>query len=189
MTDKQKEAIEFFKNDIEKRKQGKNYFVDYEKVMIYEETALNLIQTQQAEIEHQKEKRENQKKELSILNEKQKEFNKLRNTVNSYKGQFKRQQAEIDLLKDFKEIAESKVTDLNPIGLARTNQLLSRQCHKLQEESEKKDKIIDEMATYIVTLDIEEDICEKTKNEHCDKMNFGECEDCIKQYFERKVEG
>ena len=53
-------------------------------------------------------------------------------------------------------------------------------------ECEKKDKIIDEMATYIVTLDIEEDICEKTKNEHCDKMNFGECEDCIKQYFERK---
>ena len=42
-------------------------------------------------------------------------FNKLRNTVNSYKGQFKRQQAEIDSLKDFKEIAESKVTDLNPI--------------------------------------------------------------------------
>lgn len=60
------------------------------------ETVLNLIQTQQAEIEHQKEKRENQKKELSILNEKQKEFNKLRNTVNSYKGQFKRQQAEIE---------------------------------------------------------------------------------------------
>ena len=51
----------------------------------------------------------------------------------------KTQQAEIDSLKDFKEIAESKVTDLNPIGLARTNQLLSRQCHKLQEESEKKD--------------------------------------------------
>lgn len=57
--------------------------------------SLKVIQAQQAEIEHQKEKRENQKKELSILNEKQKEFNKLRNTVNSYRGQFKRQQAEI----------------------------------------------------------------------------------------------
>ena len=53
---------------------------------------------------------------------------------------------------------------------------------------EKKDKIIDEMVTYIATLDIEEDICEKTKNEHCDQMNFGEYEDCIKQYFERRVE-
>ena len=55
------------------------------------------------------------------------------------------------------------------------------------ETIEKKDKIIDEMAGYIATLDIEEDICSKTENEHCDKMNFGECEDCIKQYFESKV--
>lgn len=61
------------------------------------------------------------------------------------------QQAEIDSLKDFKEIAESKVTDLNPIGLARTNQLLSRQCHKLQEENEKKDKIIDLMSEQLTT--------------------------------------
>ena len=61
---------------------------------------LNLIEKQQKEIEHQKEKRENQKKELAILNEKQKEFNKLVNTVNSYKGQFKRQQKEIEELKE-----------------------------------------------------------------------------------------
>lgn len=59
---------------------------------------------------------------------------------------------------------------------------------QIQEENKQKDKIIDEMAEYIVTLDIEEDICSKTENEHCDKMNFGECEDCIKQYFEKKVQ-
>ena len=59
-----------------------------------------IIEKQQKEIEHQKEKRENQKKELAILNEKQKEFNKLVNTVNSYKGQFKRQQKEIEELKE-----------------------------------------------------------------------------------------
>ncbi len=35
--------------------------------------------------------------------------------------------------------------------------------------------------------DIEEDICSKTENEHCDQMGFGVCENCIKQYFERKV--
>lgn len=148
------------------------------------ETVLNLLQTQQAEIEHQKEKRENQKKELAILNEKQKEFNKLRNTVNSYKGQFKRQQAEIDSLKDFKEIAESKITDLNPIGLARTNQLLSRQCHKLQEESEKKDKIIDEMANSFAE--------EGFYSEHCQTLIDNDicpddCNKCVKQYFERKA--
>lgn len=67
-------------------------------------------------------------------------------------------------------------------------QEVEKENQKLKTELKKKDKIIDEMATYIVTLDIEEDICEKTKNEHCDKMNFGECKDCIKQYFEKKVE-
>lgn len=48
----------------------------------------------------------------------------------------------------------------------------------------KQSNTINKMAVYIATLDIEEDICEKTKNEHCDKMNFGECEDCIIKYFE-----
>lgn len=78
------------------------------------------------------------------------------------------QQAEIDSLKDFKEIAESKVTDLNPIGLARTNQLLSRQCHKLQEENEKKDKIIDLMSEQLTTP-----IHSK---------------EWVKEYYERKIE-
>ena len=58
-----------------------------------------------------------------------------------------------------------------------------------QAEIEKKDKIIDEMATYIATLDIEEDICVKVGKENgCDQMAYGECEECIKKYFERKVE-
>lgn len=88
------------------------------------------------------------------------------------------QQAEIDSLKDFKEIAESKVTDLTPIGLARTNQLLSRQCHKLQEENEKKDKMIDEMAKWL--------------NEDDTSFGYGKLKEVntpkkIKQYFERKV--
>lgn len=37
---------------------------------------------------------ENQKAELAILNEKQKDFNKLQNTLSSYKGQFRRQEKE-----------------------------------------------------------------------------------------------
>ncbi len=60
---------------------------------------LPVIEKQSKEIEHQKEKRANQKKELAILNAKQIEFNKLVNTVNSYKGQFKRQEKEIEELK------------------------------------------------------------------------------------------
>ena len=53
---------------------------------------LDLYNKEKKEIEHQKEKMENQKKELAVLNAKQVEFNKLLNTVKSYKGQFKRQQ-------------------------------------------------------------------------------------------------
>ena len=52
----------------------------------------------------------------------------------------------------------------------------------------KQNKQIDLMADYIATLDIEEDICANVENDNCDKMNFGECEDCIKKFFERKSE-
>lgn len=61
---------------------------------------IDMFEKQSKEIEHQKEKRENQKQELAILNAKQIKFNKLVNTVNSYKGQFKRQQKEIEELKE-----------------------------------------------------------------------------------------
>ena len=61
---------------------------------------IEIIEKQQKEIEHQKEKRENQKTELAILNAKQIEFNKLVNTVKSYKGQVKKQQKEIEELKE-----------------------------------------------------------------------------------------
>ena len=64
---------------------------------------IEIIEKQSKEIEHQKEKRANQKKELAILNAKQIEFNKLVNTVNSYKGQFKRQEKEIEELKEINE--------------------------------------------------------------------------------------
>ena len=93
MTDK--EAIDNLKNYIECLMEDYGYYKDIVEFRDSVEHLEKSLQTQQAEIEHQKEKRENQKTELSILNEKQKEFNKLRNTVNSYKGQFKRQQAEI----------------------------------------------------------------------------------------------
>lgn len=59
-----------------------------------------------------------------------------------------------------------------------------------QEENKKKDKIIDLMAEYIASLDIEEDICVKTGKDlnKCDSMALGECENCIKQYFKSKEE-
>ena len=59
------------------------------------------------ENEHKTEKIENQKAELAILNNKQKDFNKLQNTLKSYKGQFRRQEKENEkinsLIKKLKE--------------------------------------------------------------------------------------
>lgn len=111
-------------------------------------------------------------------------------TIETVLNLIEKQSKELETLKDFKEIAENKVTDLNPIGLARVNQLLSRQCHNLQEEIEKKDKIIDLMAEYIASLDTDEEIC---KNIDCDdntNIDTGEidCANCIKEYFKKKVE-
>ena len=56
---------------------------------------------------------------------------------------------------------------------------------KADKENIQLKKQINLMAEYIATLDIEEDICKNIKNDNCDKMNFGECEYCIKQYFEK----
>lgn len=84
---------------------------------------LNLITKLQKEIEHQIEKRNNQKAELAILNEKQKEMNKLINTVSSYKGMFKKEQKE-NMIKD-KEIEQLKEENekLNKMidGINKTN--------------------------------------------------------------------
>lgn len=56
-------------------------------------------------------------------------------------------------------------------------------------ELEKKDKMIDLMAEYISDLDIDEDICKKQSDNNCDDINREvECKECIKQYFERKLE-
>ena len=52
-------------------------------------------------------------------------------------------------------------------------------------EIQKKDKMIDLMAEYISDLDI----CKKQSDNNCDDINREvECKECIKQYFERKVE-
>lgn len=159
MTKEQEEAIGKLEH-VNRYYDCNNYYSRYELDCI--ETVLNMLKEKDKEIEHQIEKRNNQKAELAILNEKQKEMNKLINTVKSYKGQMK---------KETKRIKS-----------------LEKEAQIYFEENIKKDKMIDLMAGYIATLDIEEDICSKIENEHCDKMNFEECEECIKQYFKSKAE-
>ena len=74
------------------KKEGIENFVVTKKEYI--ETVLSMLKEKDAKIEHLEEKRNNQKAELTILNEKQKEMNKLINTVSSYKGMFKKLQKE-----------------------------------------------------------------------------------------------
>lgn len=79
-----KELNELFKNthinNTKERKALEHILSDYKRVL--------------KENEHKTEKIENQKAELAILNEKQKDLNKLQNTLSSYKGQFRRQEKE-----------------------------------------------------------------------------------------------
>ncbi len=90
-------------------------------------------------------------------------------------------------------LLKEKGTEINKYK--RKNKELSNQLLKIYKEQdnynariEKKDKVIDLMAKYIADID-NEDICFEIENKYCDKnMDYGECEDCIKQYFERKVE-
>lgn len=52
---------------------------------------------------------------------------------------------------------------------------------------QKQNKIIDAMCQYIASLDNEETICCKTKRyNNCDPMSLGECEQCIREYFEKE---
>ena len=62
-------------------------------------------------------------------------------------------------------------------------------CYRWVKELDKKDKQIDLMAEYISKRDVEEDICMKNKTnpDWCNE-DYTNCQDCIKQYFERKVE-
>lgn len=106
-------------------------------------------------------------------------------------------------IEGFREVQEDIETVLNLLKekgteinkYKRKNKELSNQLLKIYKEQdnynariEKKDKVIDLMAKYIADID-NEDICFEIENKHCDKnMDYGECEDCIKQYFERKVE-
>lgn len=123
---------------------------------------LNMLKEKDKEIEHQIEKRNNQKAELAILNEKQKEMNKLINTVKSYKGQMK---------KETKRIKS-----------------LEKEAQKYFEENIKKDKIIDLMAEQLEGVPINKNIpnFEKPNLKECITI-FTNKED-LKQYYKSKAE-
>ena len=128
LSDEEKQAIDIIKNEIkafetvitamEKEIDDKDWLkkniLEIKEDILVRKTLLNLIEKQSKEIEHQIEKRANQRNELAILNVKQVEFNKLVNTVNSYKGQFKRQQKEIEELKEERKSYAEEYIHNNP---------------------------------------------------------------------------
>ena len=118
MTEEQ-EAIKILEYQINMKNEDVYTPINYEAI----ETVLSMLKEKDAKIENLEEKRNNQKAELAILNEKQKEMNKLTNTVSSYKGMFKRQQKE-NMIKD-KEIEQLKEENekLNKMidGINKTN--------------------------------------------------------------------
>lgn len=77
----------------------------------------------------------------------------------------------------------TKPEHANWIGIS--NQIAIR---NVLEELKKKDLIINEMAKFIAGLDIDELICKD--REHCTgDYEYETCEECIKEYFTKKVEG
>ena len=121
MLSEDEKAIQFYKRFIETEEQELKWMYkedeEYYRDSIEQKELLikgwrnisNLITKLQKEIERQKEKRENQKVELAILNEKQKEMNKLKNTVSSYHGMFKKQEKQIKELQKENEEKDKQI--------------------------------------------------------------------------------
>ena len=177
LSEEEKKAIkylEYMKNRLDFNKIGYVYAKEYI------QTVLNLITKLEKEVEHQKEKRENQKTELAILNEKQKEMNKLKNTVSLYCGMFRKQEREIRKLQ--KENEEKDKTIEKYIKIYK-----EYDCYRWVKELEKKDKQITELIKYINKNNyVDSEECQfqyDFKIKKC--IEKGNCEDCIKQYFEK----
>ena len=106
---------------------------------------------------------------LDMINDLQREKKSLTQTNKSYKGMIRKKDKEIE---KYKTLYSKALDDATTAG----------------HENIQLKKQIDLMAEYIAGLDIEEDICKNTERlDECDSMSLGECERCIKQYFERKA--
>jgi len=107
--DDSKDLINELNNHKDKDFIGRLYYKNkpIEKIL---EILLDLIDRLLKENERKTEKIENQKAELAILNEKQKDYNKLQNTIKSWKGQYKRLQKENNKLREYAKTNENELT-------------------------------------------------------------------------------
>lgn len=116
-------------------------------------------------------------------------FTKTKESIKTVLNMLKEKEAEIEKYK--KLLADNLAKELN--NSIKAKEKADTDLDDLDKgwkvELEKKDKMIDLMAEYISDLDIDEDICKKQSDNNCDDINREvECKECIKQYFERKVE-
>lgn len=119
----------------------------------------------------------------------------IKQNVKKLQGKIKEKDKEIEELKKVLDerfiyvagarTVYARLMSLDKEDIVKDDLALRNEIYQHIEDKEKKDKIINLMADYVATLDIGEDICANVGNDNCDKMNFGECEECIKQYFER----
>ena len=119
----------------------------------------------------------------------EKNFTKTKQSIETLLNMLKEKELEIEKYK--KLLADNLAKNLNDSIKAKekADTDLDDLNKGWQVELEKKDKMIDLMAEYISDLDIDEDICKKQSDNNCDDINREvECKECIKQYFERKVE-
>lgn len=105
-----------------------------------------------------------EKNVLSMLEEKDKQIDKLKKHNNDLLRKLRNRVKEVKKLKKYS--------------------LYKEEFSRLNKQLQNKDKIIEQMIYYIMNLDIDEDICKRV---NCN-TNSGEldCKDCIKQYFENK---
>lgn len=106
-----------------------------------------------------------EKNVLSMLEEKDKQIDKLKKHNNDLLRKLRNRVKEVKKLKKYS--------------------LYKEEFSRLNKQLQNKDKIIEQMIYYIMNLDIDEDICKRV---NCN-TNSGEldCKDCIEQYFENKA--
>lgn len=142
------------------------------------ETLLNMLTEKDAEIEKYKKKNKELSNQILILYKEQDDYNA---RIDKKNTELKKKDEELEMYKDIKEIANSKVTELAKF----------KQYDDLKEENRKKDKMIDLMAEHICSSAVVDDTvcaikcdCETDINEDCTHVKML---NCTKQYFERKA--
>lgn len=168
MTGKEKDAIETMQHWIDYEKANKEKINKADELIEIQETVLNLIQTQQEEINDLK-----WRNEIYVK------------SIKSHKSEIEKYK--IQLAEVFANTVNSDLKqkhkheeDLETLNLG------------WKAELEKKDEIIDEMASFIGAYELDEEIsktyCDGTLDNCKHKEDAGTCRACIKEYFINKVE-